>query len=482
MSYLSRIQLSRIPPHVPHVGMHGQSVYGSFLLLNTGKESIQTYGILEVHGMRQERMRPVCSSTTNGIRLPEEASATTTNSPESKRALRKHVGEGWRGLDTWRREAHDRSKQNCAVWSSSLGACSFSEASKAEQNVYMELRKDALEQVSMVSCGSLAEYGRRVLSSADPLVKAELTHKAWREFTSGAVGVHMDSAGDEEKHLPSTPARPEKPSLVPAREIPTLKETTLHRSAYTLHNLAHVELNAIDLAWDTVVRFSHAKLPMDFYADFARVADDESRHLGWCLQRLGELNCRYGDMPAHNLLWEGCMVSSSDIRERLAVVPMSQEARGLDAGARLAERLVGWGDNVSAAIVARIAEEEHAHVAVGVLWFRAICSSLGDDSKDVFIQTLTELCPDLLRPPFNHNARWLVGLPREYYDETAWNEESRAQIEYVRKRRRDTNPHGHGMMDETSDTGHRLSPIDFDILRDRLCLFLSQEEDMVAQP
>ena len=69
-----------------------------------------------------------------------------------------------------------------------------------------------------------------------------------------------------------------------------------------LHNLAHVELNAVDLAWDTVVRFSpkQAHLGEAFYDDFARVADDESRHLAWCLQRLEELGFRWGsECPLH---------------------------------------------------------------------------------------------------------------------------------------------------------------------------------------
>ena len=88
-------------------------------------------------------------------------------------------------------------------------------------------------------------------------------------------------------------------------------------SAAMIHNVAHIELNAIDLAWDTVARFSRlaaaddagaadaGTVPTEFFADFARVADDESRHLGWCLQRLGEMGVRYGDIPAHNVLWEG---------------------------------------------------------------------------------------------------------------------------------------------------------------------------------
>lgn len=113
-----------------------------------------------------------------------------------------------------------------------------------------------------------------------------------------------------------------------------------------------------------------------FYMDFARVADDESRHFGWCIQRLAELGHEYGDMPAHDLLWEGCRASAVDLSARLAIVPLSQEARGLDAGPRLVQRLVGLGDNRSAAIVRRIAEEERAHVAVGVQWFKRVCKYL----------------------------------------------------------------------------------------------------------
>lgn len=449
--------------------------------------------------------------------------STSDMIPQKKRkqqARKKQNVQEWMGLDAWRelsrwKDEEHGDQQKYAVWSSMSGACAFSEASKDEQDAYMALRKEALEKVSTIACTSLVEYGRRVLSSADPLVKVELTHKAWRAFCVGKIGVHGPNDGarghrvqnyddmgetkpiENDQHVEADevagggqgngdmcieacmnmPARPEKPELVPAREIPTLKETSLHRSAYTLHNLAHVELNAIDLAWDTVVRFSPARLPVDFYADFARVADDESRHLGWCLQRMWDLECQYGDMPAHTLLWEGCMVSSKDIRERLAVVPMSQEARGLDAGARLAERLVGWGDTVSAAIVSKISEEEHAHVAVGVYWFNAICRSVGDDSKGVFIQTLTELCPDLLRAPFNHHARSSVGLPRDYYDETLWDDDARTNIEQTRHSRRQQHPSGHGMID-MRNASPRLTPIDFDLLRTRLESFISEEGDM----
>lgn len=141
------------------------------------------------------------------------------------------------------------------------------------------------------------------------------------------------------------------PMQVTQKEITTHKEMGVPLNAYMLHNLAHVELNAIDLAWDTVVRFAPLRdtLGDGFFADFARVADDESRHFRWYSQRLAELGFRlvaqrcsssylasiplyeclyfvdsYGDMPVHNLLWRECAKSSSDVSARLAVIPLVQ--------------------------------------------------------------------------------------------------------------------------------------------------------------
>ena len=384
-------------------------------------------------------------------------------------------------LDVWRGTDEGR---DGLVWCPKEGPVCHSSCSPEIRGVYDALRGRETD-VSDVREASLEEYGLRVLCSAHPLLKAELTHKAWREYASGKIRLF---AADEEgarapgaalpSALPSSPARPAKPELVPAREIPSLKSSRMSPSAYTLHNLAHVELNAIDLAWDSMVRFSHLRLPHAFYEDFVRVADDESRHLGWCLQRLYEVGARYGDMPAHNLLWDGCIASSNDVRERLAVVPMSQEARGLDAGGRLAERLVGWGDNVSAAIVTRISEEERQHVAVGTYWFGAICGALEQDAQSVFVDTLTTLTPELLRPPFNNEAREAVGLPRSYYDENLWSESDRRRLSHIRTERKKANPMASGMADDPGLRGQTLPPIDAAALRVRLSSFLQFEDEM----
>ncbi|KAL6770323.1 hypothetical protein ACKKBG_A34500 [Auxenochlorella protothecoides x Auxenochlorella symbiontica] len=152
----------------------------------------------------------------------------------------------------------------------------------------------------------LADAAVAVLQTPDPAQKAALTHAAWHAVSNGSLPV----GGEPAAAPPPFPARPPRPQLVAPKQVPTAKASRLPLPAYMLHSLAHVELNAVDLAWDTVARFAAAPLPRAFFLDFARVADDESRHLLWCLQRLGELGHAYGDMPAHSVLWEGAQASA----------------------------------------------------------------------------------------------------------------------------------------------------------------------------
>ncbi|VFQ84110.1 unnamed protein product [Cuscuta campestris] len=269
---------------------------------------------------------------------------------------------------------------------------------------------ESSEQCPVGSGSSLAEIGSLVLSTAHPLSKSKLSHLGycrWRE-----EGLPIGAC-----QPPDKPARPPLPILVSPKEIPSHKQLGLPLNAYMLHNLAHVELNAIDLAWDTVVRFSPyiELLGEGFFADFAHVADDESRHYAWCSQRLAELGFKYGDIPAHNLLWRECDKTSCDVAARLAAIPLVQEARGLDAGPRLVQKLIGFGDHRTADIVARIAAEEVAHVAVGVYWFSSVCQKMNRPPCNTFKDLLKEYDVEL-KGPFNYTARDEAGIPREWYD------------------------------------------------------------------
>ncbi|XP_059450242.1 uncharacterized protein LOC132181168 [Corylus avellana] len=270
------------------------------------------------------------------------------------------------------------------------------------------------------SASSLAELGALVLSTGDPLTKSRLSHLAYSRWRREKLplGVVSDP--------PSRPARPPKPELVSPKEIPAPKNSGLPLNAYMLHNLAHVELNAIDLAWDTVVRFSPFSeiLGEGFFADFAHVADDESRHFAWCSQRLSELGFKYGDMPAHNLLWRECEKSSDNVAARLAVIPLVQEARGLDAGPRLVQKLIGFGDLRTSNVVARIADEEVAHVAVGVHWFVSVCQKMDRAPCSTFKDLLNEYNVEL-KGPFNYSARDEAGLPLDWYDASSSKEQDK---------------------------------------------------------
>ncbi|KAI8010774.1 hypothetical protein LOK49_LG06G01879 [Camellia lanceoleosa] len=274
---------------------------------------------------------------------------------------------------------------------------------------------DEVDDGPLALSSSLAEMGALVLNTADPLTKSKLSHMAYSLWRRQNLPIGVSQP-------PHRPARSPKPQLVSPKEIPAPKKSGLPLNAYMLHNLAHVELNAIDLAWDTVVRFSpHSELLGEgFFADFAHVADDESRHFAWCSQRLAELGFSYGDMPAHNLLWRECEKSSHNVAARLAAIPLVQEARGLDAGPRLVQKLIGFGDCRTSNIVARIADEEVAHVAVGVHWFVSLCEKMGRAPCDTFKDLLKEYNVEL-KGPFNYSARDEAGIPREWYDPSSTN-------------------------------------------------------------
>jgi uncharacterized ferritin-like protein (DUF455 family) len=71
-----------------------------------------------------------------------------------------------------------------------------------------------------------------------------------------------------------------------------------------LHALAHIELNAIDLAWDIIARFGTAETPRAFFDDWVKVGEEEAIHFSLLQARLAELGARYGDLPAHDGLWQ----------------------------------------------------------------------------------------------------------------------------------------------------------------------------------
>jgi uncharacterized ferritin-like protein (DUF455 family) len=186
-----------------------------------------------------------------------------------------------------------------------------------------------------------------------------------------------------------------------------------------LHALAHIELNAIDLGWDIVVRFAGEGLQRDFLDDWIGVAAEEAGHFDLLAARLADFGARYGDLPAHGGLWEAAAATADDLLARLAVVPLVLEARGLDVTPQMAARLKRAGDRCSAAILEHIYQQEIGHVAVGLRWFTRLCQDSGLAPEQVFQERVRRCFKGDLKPPFNHAARAAAGFPAAYYEPLA---------------------------------------------------------------
>ncbi len=186
-----------------------------------------------------------------------------------------------------------------------------------------------------------------------------------------------------------------------------------------MHSLAHIELVAIDLAWDIIARFTHEDLPKGFYDDWVEVAVEEAEHFRMLDAILRDLGSFYGALPAHDGLWQAATKTAHDLRARLAVVPMTLEARGLDTTPTTIERLRANGDLESIAPLEVIFRDEIKHVAAGTRWFDQISRRLGEDPVDAFHRIHRANFPGGLKAPFNHEARLLAGMDRNYYEPLA---------------------------------------------------------------
>jgi uncharacterized ferritin-like protein (DUF455 family) len=204
------------------------------------------------------------------------------------------------------------------------------------------------------------------------------------------------------------PGRPSTPKLVAPRDLPMRKLGTDEGRAAFIHSLAHIEFNAINLAWDAVYRFR--EMPPAFYGDWIRVADEEAYHFALLRKRLRALGHEYGDFDAHNGLWEMAQKTAFDPLVRMALVPRVLEARGLDVTPGMMERLHQIGDAESADVLGIILRDEIGHVEIGTRWFRYLCDQRGLDPDQTYQVLLEKYLQGNLRPPFNDEARRQAGF------------------------------------------------------------------------
>ena len=218
-------------------------------------------------------------------------------------------------------------------------------------------------------------------------------------------------ATDEIAPPPGIPGRPARPALVAPTEIRQRSLATPEGRAALIHALAHIELNAIDLAVDAAWRF--AGMPDDYYRDWIRVAQEEALHFSLLRDHLQGMGFGYGDFPAHNALWEMAERTRHDVLARVALVPRTMEARGLDASPAVRDKLVSVGDKAGAAIVDIILRDEIGHVLVGNRWYGWLCARRGLEPIATYRELTRSHRAPRLRGPFNLQARAAAGFSPE---------------------------------------------------------------------
>ncbi|MDO9075546.1 MAG: ferritin-like domain-containing protein [Rubrivivax sp.] len=242
----------------------------------------------------------------------------------------------------------------------------------------------------------------KALQLADPAAKAA----AARALHPAPHGT-LDTTAQLQTDGP-LPGRTDRPLLVAPADVPRRSPFTPAGRAALLHAVAHIELNAINLALDAVWRF--AGMPADYYRDWLRVAAEEALHFTLLNEHLATLGHAYGDFAAHDGLWTMAEHTAGDLTARMALVPRTLEARGLDATPPMQDRLRRAGDLRAVAILEIILRDEIGHVAVGNRWYRWLCERAGLDPVAHYAVLAQRHRAPRLRGPFNLAARSAAGF------------------------------------------------------------------------
>ncbi|WP_420858778.1 ferritin-like domain-containing protein [Marivivens marinus] len=260
---------------------------------------------------------------------------------------------------------------------------------------------------------TLAQMAEEVLRTADGREKTALSRRhADRWFAARDAGTPIPVGTATP---PDQPARPDRPELLPPRDVPRRRPGSPQGRIALLHAVAHIELNAVDLHWDIIARFSQTPLPIGFYDDWVKAADEESKHFNLICDCLDRLDSHYGALPAHAGMWRAAEDTATDLMGRLAVVPMVLEARGLDVTPGMIDIFRKAGDAAAVEALEIIYAEEVHHVAYGSKWFHFLCGRHDLDPKVAFHDLVRTYFHSTLKPPFNEEKRAEAGLPPDFY-------------------------------------------------------------------
>jgi uncharacterized ferritin-like protein (DUF455 family) len=254
----------------------------------------------------------------------------------------------------------------------------------------------------------LRETAINWLVNTSPARKADGVKSLNAAWLAGQVALDVTADLPEP---PAIPGRPEKPLLVSPLEVGKRSMRTPEGRAALIHALAHIEFNAINLALDAVWRF--ADMPPQYYADWLKVAAEEAYHFGLLNGYLLNMGYQYGDFNAHNSLWEMAERTQGDVLARMALVPRTMEARGLDASPPLRNKFAQIGDNDAAEILDIILRDEIGHVAIGNYWFNWLCEQRSLEPIACYETLATQYSAPAMRKPLNIEARRKAGFTEE---------------------------------------------------------------------
>jgi uncharacterized ferritin-like protein (DUF455 family) len=251
----------------------------------------------------------------------------------------------------------------------------------------------------------LRQCAVQALCTADPLDKVAQARALWTNSASLSIAEQQPQANA------NVPGRPTKPELIHPSKVPRRSPFKPEGLAALLHAIAHIEFNAINLALDAAWRFDG--MPPRFYQDWARVAAEEAYHFSLLREHLSTLGHEYGDFPAHDNLWAMCEKTKDDVIARMALVPRTLEARGLDASPQIQAKLkqVGTPAALRAVdILEIILRDEVGHVAIGNHWYRWLCERDGLDPIAHYDTLAARYDAPRIYPPFNADARRRAGF------------------------------------------------------------------------
>ncbi|WP_198262978.1 ferritin-like domain-containing protein [sulfur-oxidizing endosymbiont of Gigantopelta aegis] len=204
------------------------------------------------------------------------------------------------------------------------------------------------------------------------------------------------------------PGRQSKPLLVEVSKLKNRGFKSIQQRASLIHALAHIELTAVNLSWDSVYRYRH--MPKEYYDDWVKTAKEESLHFNLLRQSLRDMGYDYGDFPAHNELWQMAVTTADDLMARMAIVHRVLEARALDVIPFSMGKFRDVGDPQTADALTIIANDEIGHINAGTRWFRYQCEREQLDPDKMFFTLIKKYLNSTPRGPFNRDARLKAGF------------------------------------------------------------------------